>query len=1059
MSDLVAFSKTTRAICILCLCSFGPPVWPAPRPPQEYLHRTWTRESGLPDNQIRAIQQSRDGYLWIGTRRGLARFDGLRFTVFDRLNTPEMKSEDCMRLAEDTDGNLWIGTADGLLRRSEEGFARFTPEEGLFDPAVTALFASQRGGVWVATRGGVTHIESARIVRYPEADNSSYLGALYEDDHGVLWIGGEGLKRLATEGGPSEIIPPPPAHPFGVAAIHPRTGGGLWVLLQYWREGCVLYSYHDGKWQQVLPLDRRWTTDPDPLKLFLLVDRWGSLWLPSGGRGLISLQESSQRVWSVTCGSASDTNQLPCATVDREGNLWIGTERSGVQSWQPKRVQTLSAREGLVHDNTWALCEDRDGGIWIGTDGGLSHWKEGRVMNYTVQHGLSRNAIRALAVDDRGALWVGTGSGLNVIRSTNIQVHAFPGEWPENKIRVVFTGGDGRVWVGTALGLHLLADGQQTKYTTAEGLPANDVRALLEDKQGNLWVGTHGGGLCTLRTGSRPSDFAVESATPAVSGQHTLQPLQRLTTTNGLSSNFVWALYQDAEGVLWIGTERGLNRWKDGRVFVFTRNRGLPDDLVNQILEDDLGTLWISHDHGIYRVAKQSLNDLAAGRNVPLDYVSYDEHDGLLSIEANGQKSQPAGLKTRDGRLWFATTRGVVIFDPRQLPDITTPPRVHIEQIRANGRVLFDTSPRDEPRAYGSSRHRTPTTFSQTQIKKSDSRVHLRPGSARFLEIQYTACTFVAPEKTRFKYRLEGLDTDWVDAGPIRKAYYANLAPGNYRFQVIAGNKHGEWDQSGALFSFHLAPFFYQTASFYTGAGLTLAGLAYLAYRWRLARLGRIQLLQRQMALLHERVRIAKDLHDGLGGNLTQLALLADLADGSAPDPKAIAERFQKLSRSTREALHAVRDIIWSTQPAHDTLESLVLRICEHAENLLAPAGTRCRFDLPAPLPAVPLPSAQRQQILYAAQEALNNVVKHARASELRIVLEIEPLAFTLTFIDNGRGFDPSGQRPGIGDGPFRSPGHGVRNMWERIESIGGRFTLDSQPGRGTIIQMHVVFS
>ena len=347
-----------------------------------------------------------------------------------------------------------------------------------------------------------------------------------------------------------------------------------------------------------------------------------------------------------------------------------------------------------------------------------------------------------------------------------------------------------------------------------------------------------------------------------------------------------------------------------------------------------------------------------------------------------------------------------------------------------------------------------PGSAPSTLVAAFPAAFELPPGSARILEIQYTACAFGTPNKTRFKYRLAGLDANWVEVGAARKAYYANLRPGAYRFIVVAANSHGVWNQTGATVNLRLVPYFHETGWFYLLCGLALAGAALLAYQWRTAEIHQRHQLENEMALLKERQRIAKDLHDGLGANLTQVAMLADLASQTPADPQSAQQRFQKLSRSTREALQAVRDIIWSAQPSNDSLESLALRICQYAENLCPTGQPHCHFDLPIPFPSVTLSARERQQILYAAKEALNNVARHAAATRVSVRVRVDPSAFQIEVEDNGRGFDQAG---------FLSSGssdfHGLHTMRERAESIGGQFRLDSHPGRGTIIAIQVPLS
>lgn len=618
---------------------------------------------------------------------------------------------------------------------------------------------------------------------------------------------------------------------------------------------------------------------------------------------------------------------------------------------------------------------------------------------------------------------MGTLNGLDTICDGKITHYRFPGEWYETKIRALLPTREGDLWVGTVQGVARMRDGQRVNYVSAQRWGGQEVRALFEDRTGRIWIGTGGAGLWCLQN----------------------ERLSALTTTDGLSSDFVWALHEDADGVLWIGTQRGLNRLENKRVTAFTATQGVPETVVNCIVEDDLGCLWIGHDRGIRRMRRQDLNDVAAGTAQSVVCANYDEHDGLLSVEINGQKSQPSAIKTRDGRLWFATTKGVAIFDPPHLPDTTNALQVVIEQIRANGQIVFENGPE------GASSTNTSSRFDVGNMS-----FHLPPGGADVLDVSYTACVFVGPDKVQFKHRLGGVDRDWIDAGPRRRATYLNLRPGHYRFEVIAADKYGARSAVLTGFAFWLAPHFWQTTWFYSVGLLGLAGAVCGVYRWRVAELRKHQKLERESALLRERERLAKDLHDGLGGSLTRLTLLADLADDVAPDAPDLQSRFQKVSRSTREALHAVRDIIWSAQPAYDTLESLALRLCDYAEHLCGTGEIRCRLHLPTPLPARWLSQDHRREVLFAAKEALHNVVKHSAASELRVRVEVDGAGFTIEIADNGRGFTAP---PPTSD--LRPPAsglavHGLRTMRERIEGLGGRFSIDSQPGRGTTVRLWV---
>lgn len=957
----------------------------------EYFHRVWKQEHGLPDNRVYAVLETRDGYLWIATTFGLARFDGRQFTHFNPINTPEMMSDDCLALAEDVAGNLWIGTTMGALRRDPLGrftlhrITKYQPED-----AVHLLATARDGGVWAVVRNelfrlrdtgpdpGVTEVGLA----------TDFATALLELQSGNLLVGTDAdLRQVDPSKRRLVGIDNLTAKPgVAIADIHRSADGVVWVA----GDGRLL-SHASNQWDQVV---RPRFGQPAGFSR-LASDQDGTLWSTTTNGCVDRLVDGEWTRYKIP--GTPENERIYCAYVDREGSLWLGTEYSGLHWIRPKKVRAYTTKDGLVHDNTWTVHETRDGSMWVGTDGGLSRLSPaGQFQNFTQADGLVRDQIRALAEDDAGTLWIGTGLGLSLFSNGQLTTHRFPGDHAANKIRVVTPSREGGVWVGTEHALHRFHAGEWRTFRTEDELSARDVRAILESRSGDVWIGTLGGGLNQFRDGR----FRVWKK------------------ADGLSSDSVWALHEDDEGALWIGTAQGLNRFKDGKFTVFTTQQGLPSDLVNHILEDDRGNLWISHDRGIYRVSKRELLAVAGGKAPIAECVSFGVEDGLPSNETNGQKSQPAGWRSRGGRLWFPTTKGVVVFNPDDPPDLPQPPRPIIEQVRANGRPVMGTA--------------SPTGVD------SESRLELAPGSASLLEFDYTAITFVAPDKARFKYRLEGVDTDWIDAGTRRLASYSNLSPGNYRFQVTAANHQGVWHERGHTLAIYLAPYFYQTWTFRGSSLGGVIGLSVIAYRGRLRELRKIHRLQQLAALGEERMRIARDLHDGIGANLTRINSLAEkLGEEAHALPDTVARR---LADTTREMAGALRDIIWAASPAEATADGLVARICQQAEVLLNEAGIRCRFDLPDNLPAIPLTAEQRHHFLLAAKEALNNATRHAAATEVRVRARCEGSTLELVIEDNGRSFDPTSVREG----------NGLRNMRSRMASVGGEFQVESKVGDGT---------
>lgn len=507
-------------------------------------------------------------------------------------------------------------------------------------------------------------------------------------------------------------------------------------------------------------------------------------------------------------------------------------------------------------------------------------------------------------------------------------------------------------------------------------------------------------------------------------------------------------MHEDADGVLWIGTESGLNRFENNRFTVFTKREGLLADLVNEILEDDLGHLWVSHDHGIYRVRKKELNEVAAGRARIVQTVSYDEADGLPSNETNGQKSYPAGCKTRDGRLWFPTTKGVALINPRLCDRDAIAPETAIEQVRTDGEVVFDSAgvAATPPSAAGLGTildHRATKASHSLHGDGASLPLRLPPGTGRVLEFRFTAPVFVAPEKATFRYRLRGAGDAWIDAGMRREAYFTRLRPGDYSFEVLAANHRGVGSEQPARFAFLIQPFFHETWWFYAGCGLIGSGLIAGVVLWRIRELRRFHRLEQQSAIAAERERLAKDLHDGLGADLTRLILLANLVS----EESGSGENVKKLSRSSREASRALKEMIWIANPTDGTVDGLVSQICQTAEDFLGDARILCRLDIAPDLPEWPLTLEQRRNLLLVAREAMNNIVKHAAAVEVCVRARGENGVLHLAIEDNGHGFDPALARP---------DGLGLASMRRRIEKLAGLFELESRAGAGTKIRIQL---
>ncbi len=987
---------------------------------RDFTVRVWRKEHGLPDDRVLSLLRDRRGFLWIGTRKGVSRFDGRNFMTWSRSSHAAFTSEECRALAEDRDGVIWVGTEDGLVRLGDSlthhplSSVTFSDRASPYpyESRVTDLMVTPENELLVATTAGLVRRSPAGRWRRQRPEHE-VLFALAQTPDGVAWVGSALCPYPLSDAGPTAI--PSFPEPMGqetacVHALAVTRDGTVYASIGSWPGGFGrLFRCTSTGWQRVS--DEVIGPSADPRLLF--ADSTGGLWHSLNGGRLVRREGERRTVYQLP-NSLREHASL-CMAQDHEGNLWVGMDRKGLFCLQPRAVQTVSAQDGLKDNNVWTLLQAADGALWVGTDSGVTRFKQIANGRFHATMTLDSKDVRALAEDREGRLWTGTRSGLQVRAGRDLEEPRFPGEWFHTKVRALHSSRDGAVWVATAVGVHCLRGDQTNSWRAVDGLPHDDVRVILEDRTGRIWLGTDGGGLA----------------------RRTETGFERFDESTGLSSSRVWALHEDAEGALWIGTDRGLNCLRQGGIRVLTKDQGLPENLVNGIVEDARGYLWIGHDLGIYRVARDDLIAVMDGKQSRARCIAYDEEDGLPGVETNGQISYPPVIALRDGRLAFATVAGVALFDPSHPPDITDPPPAHIERLSAAGETLFVGYP-SHP--------------SRNSINDAREFLRVPPTLRGIIEIHFTAPAFRAPEKVRFRHRLLGLSADWTDAGTLHQASYAHLPAGNYTFEVAAVNKHGYWSTTPARLALRLESRWHERVSVRAGAALGLALLMCAGARRRLHAIRRLHRLEKQAARAEERARLAKDLHDTLGSDLTELTLLSNLGERVPSSPDQMAHRFKQLSRRTHEALHSLRDLIWTTHPRADSLEELAARLCEHSERLLQSAGINCRLDLPVNLPEVMLDPDVRRNLLLATHEAVHNAVRHARPTKVWLRLRAEGDRVEVTVEDNGCGFDPAG----VAQQKATDHGIGLASMRERVAVLGGRCLLTSRPGQGTRVTFRV---
>lgn len=975
---------------------------PAPALAQ-YRFDSWSPEQGLPHKHIHALLQTRDGYLWMTTTDGLVRFDGVHFTVFDTAGGRGFASNRCTALIEDRQGDLWIGTEDnGVMRYRDGRFTTYTTADGLPRNDVRDISETATGDLVISTFKGTAQRHDGQFSVYMDNFGLVPYASDTMDNKGGVWSSdGYRLQRLSAQGMIYYPLDPGLA-PAGPAAAFYDRQGGLWIGVKEpsTRPGQRgLYYLKDGKTTIYTPKDGL----PETAVSCFFEDREGNLWMGTLADGLIRFRDG--RFTRYTTADGLSSNRITAVYQDREGSIWVGTFDNGLNRMSKQIITTISMANGLAADNTYPIYEDPSGTIWVGGWGnrqGLTKIKNGQFTHYGDKDGLI-GLLMSLLKDRDGALWIGAYGTLTRMRDGKFEQLAKAGtpfkiNIPDAGVLAILQDREGAIWFGTIEGLARYKDGATTTYTTKDGLPDKFIQTLYESRDGTLWIGTRGG------------------LAHFVDGRFVAY-----TESEGVAGTRVRCIYEDSDGVLWIGTyDSGLTRIKDGRFTRYTIKEGLFNNGAFQILEDRRGNLWMSCNKGIYSVSKQELNDFAAGRIHSITSISFDKKDGMLDEECNGGM-QPAGCRTRDGRFWFPTQKGVAIIDPEAVPRNPLPPPVLIEAFTI-----------------------------QRQPVDLQAVMRIAPDQDDF-EIHYTGLSFIKSEYVKFRYQMVGLDADWVDAGTRRAIYYSHLPPGDYTFRVIAANSDGVWNTEGASIRIIILPPFYRTWWFIALMVASTVAVAVVVYRWRVSRLERARAAQEVFSRRlidsqeQERKRIAAELHDSLGQNLLIIKNRALLGAMKTETSGAAArEQFDEITDSASQAIDEVREIAYNLRPHHldrlgltKTLEAMIEKIASASE-----------FHLTSEIAPLEGLFGKDQEInLYrVVQESLNNIVKHSAATEARIEIAREPRSVQIIIRDNGKGFAP--EMPAATE----SRGFGLTGIAERVRMLGGTHTIHSVPGQGTTI-------
>lgn len=953
----------------------------------EYRLKVWRTEEGLPHNQVNCLAQTADGYLWVGTVNGLARFDGQRFEVYDARNQPAMQTSDVASFLLTRRHGLLFLTRDGQwCQRRDDGAMAARLEL----TQMTAWLEDDSGRDWFVKRSGALFERRDGKVR--EVPGTGSLANLPVFAAGrpapAVFRGGQWWELQSDRWRPAAGLPALP--PSDSAWQVQPPAGGAWFLL----DRAIHRLGPDGRLQTIaVPgvTDSVSTLLSSPGGVTALVTYAGQAFRVFADRGEVEL---------VRAPGGQPLEQVVSALPDDEGNLWLGTRNEGLIRLSESAFRLRDRQHGFPGDQLTTVAIRGAGGLWLGDrDGRLWALHDDQVQPVA---GLTNRAAIQLAQEDaRGDLWVGQqAAGLNRFRAGRWDGYWAPAgldwratHWPA----AVLDSRAGDFWVASSAQVSRQGSAGLEHFTGPGDLIEPGGVCLAEDRAGNVWIGSYGG-LSVWRAGRwetiryGPDTFPVG----------------------------VFSLLAEADGGMWIGTKGNrLSRFHDGRLAGFPLNEDTTDNAVCGLVADDQDNLWLATFRGLMRVRRSAFSECLAGRRRHLDADTFGPEDGLVSAGSFGP-AQPAIVRAGDGLIHCATLRGLVSFDPAKLDRPRRRPVARIEELRLDGHAR--------------------------RLDGTDT-VAIPAGTTR-TEVRFTGIQLSEPGKVRLRYRLEGVDPSWVEAGLRRTALYGRLPPGRRVLEVMATGPDLAWHEPTAKLTLKVAAHFWETRWFATAvAGAGLAALAWLVRQVSTRRLAlRLALAERQAAVERERARISRDMHDDLGARLTKIAFFTELAERHRDTPAA-AEHLHSVARMAREAARALNEMVWAVKPANDTLANLAGFLCQYATEYLDETPMRLRLDFPRSVPARPLTAEVRHELFLVVKEALNNVVKHARAGEVLLRLTTEADGFSIVVADDGVGLPAAGARTG---------GNGLANMRRRLEHVGGRWSIGPRDGGGTEIRLWV---
>lgn len=958
-----------------------------------WFNRVWKTDDGLLNNNIREIVQGSDNYLWLVTPVNLMRFDGVNFSAFPVKNFAGVIDPHIRMILRGRTGVLWMVPYNGPVVGLTPDFSMVAlPNTGLLTNAPLALAEDRNGALWLGYADVVCRVQHGQVARF-DARNGVPAGnfdSMISDGAGNIWLA-KGNKICLFQSGRFQRV----AGAHGVQCLAATPTNAVWFVAGAHLFSCNTegISRDHGAFQN--PFDAETRT--------LLEDHAGAVWIGTDGNGLLRYSQSGFERIETSHSSISSIAE------DSEGDIWVSTAGGGLNRLSLSGLREEVSEDRLALGQIQAICEDTHGTLWGATHNGALISQVNGKWGPAFTNAPWSGTVTCVAADRGGGIWIGTRNG-ELLRLTDTNCLA----WNQNKeainrhIFALLPTSNGDMWV---IGRQVQRMHEGHLETMSLPKDTGRISAVAEDAAGNIWFGAKG---VVLRFDGKT--FTDE--TPRL----------------GVAVHTISCLYGADDGSMWISCgDIGLLQFKKEHLGRVGLDQGLYDDHISQIVTDSLGWLWFAGDRGIFKIRERDLEQAINNPSLHLNPVVYGRNEGLTSLEAIFSADPPyvipQAILTHDGRVLLLMHTGIVSADPMLLPKNSAAPSVLLTQVAADGQIIA---------SYGGA----PPDQIVANLRTLSIPLKLAPAH-RHLEFDFTAFHYSAPEEIHFRYQLVGFDNDWIDAGTERNANYSRLPAGNYQFRVAARSGDGPWSETPASLAIAVSPFFWQTWWFRFSALLVFTSSVVAIVRYISFRRLQIKMsqLEQRAALDRERTRIARDLHDDLGCSLNKVALTMEMMQRRSATLSLT--KIQHCWTMVREVASSVNDIVWTINPRNDTLRDMLDYFSHFAAEYLQAADIPCLMELPDNIPKREVSPEARHNLLLAVKEGLNNIVRHAGASEVHLNVVITDNQVSIIIKDNGRGFT----RP-----PENALCDGLRNMRQRMDEIGGQFQLESQPGAGTTL-------